>query len=199
MGQSPNYMGSLLVIQSLRLYITDPYAMGEILLKEQNGFERTESYQPEYGLGPRPSGFQRQVKFLIRLCGCLSRLHAAAQVPSTRPNANDIYEDSRISIQFNCVEGNGMYKRLWAKQVPLFNLDRSSYQYFKMYLVNNSQLVERIEHEVTAQGAEVALVNVFEWCHRCALDAVGRAGLGHDFQTLSGTESNYSKAIKHLL
>ncbi|KAG8690801.1 cytochrome P450-dit2 [Ceratobasidium sp. 394] len=32
------------VFGSLRLYITDPYAMGEILLKEQNGFERTESY-----------------------------------------------------------------------------------------------------------------------------------------------------------
>ncbi|KAG8690800.1 cytochrome P450-dit2 [Ceratobasidium sp. 394] len=43
------------------------------------------------------------------------------------------------------------------------------------------------------------MVNVFEWCHRCALDAVGRAGLGHDFRTLSGAESDYSKAIKHLL
>ncbi|KAG9100943.1 cytochrome P450-dit2 [Ceratobasidium sp. 370] len=72
-----------------------------------------------------------------------------------------------------------------------------TYQYFRMYLVKS--LVAQVEHEVTAQGAGVAMVNVFEWGHRCALDAVGRAGLGHDFQALSGTESEYSKAIKHLL
>ncbi|ELU45686.1 cytochrome P450 domain-containing protein [Rhizoctonia solani AG-1 IA] len=29
---------------NLRLYINDPYAMGEVLLKEENGWERTESY-----------------------------------------------------------------------------------------------------------------------------------------------------------
>jgi hypothetical protein len=38
----------------------------------------------------------------------------------------------------------------------------------------NSQLVTGIEREIKEQGANVANINIFDWAHRGALDAVGR-------------------------
>ncbi|QRW01565.1 cytochrome P450 family protein [Ceratobasidium sp. AG-Ba] len=140
------------VFGSIRLYINDPYAMGEVLLKEQNGTQTQ---------GP-------------------------AQDPS-------------ICVQFNCIASNGMKTWLYAHD------HHGSLILILLCTVANIprcvalKLIMGIENEIRDQRTQVADVDVFKWGYRCALDSVGRAGLGHDFQALDGVDSDYSRAIKHLL
>ncbi|KAF8607894.1 cytochrome P450 [Ceratobasidium sp. AG-I] len=141
------------VFGSVRLYINDPYVMGEILLKEQNGFERTESYVANLNMILGPG-----------LLGSKGVKHKAQRKLLT----------------------------------PLFN-STTLREKLPIFQAISHKLVAGIEHEIKEQGAEVANIDMFEWAHRSALDAVGQGGMGHDFQTLSGVDSEYSRAIQHLL
>ncbi|CAE6538021.1 unnamed protein product [Rhizoctonia solani] len=127
------------VFGSLRLYVNDPYAMGEVLLKEENGWERTESYVANLNMVLGPG-----------LLGTRGTKHKAQR---KLPMLHDI----------------------------------------------SHKLIAGIERQMKEQGKDVASIDVFEWTHRSALDAIGLGSMGHDFQTLSGVDSEYSRAIKHLL
>ncbi|CAE6437873.1 unnamed protein product [Rhizoctonia solani] len=61
------------------------------------------------------------------------------------------------------------------------------------------KLIAGIERQIKEQGTDTASIDIFEWTHRSALDAIGLGSMGHDFQSLSGVDSDYSEAIKHLL
>ncbi|KAB5594652.1 Cytochrome P450 family protein [Ceratobasidium theobromae] len=176
------------VFGSVRLYINDPHAMANILLKNEGNWQRTDSYVANLGmvLGPgllATKGIrhkaQRKVReVLLLLHGCFT---------------NKCAQDSYPNIQFDHSQNNGeaTHAPVALKQVhPRLNANFTN---------ANSQLVAGIEHEIKEQGEAAASVDIFKWTHRGALDAVGLGGMGHDFQMLSGGDSEYSKAIKHLL
>ncbi|KAF8681496.1 cytochrome p450 [Rhizoctonia solani] len=156
------------IFGNLRLYINDPYAMGEVLLKEENGWERTESYTANLNmvLGPgllatRGAKHKAQRKFSI---------HPLSAQVSILVEAHT--ELTRIEMFFSA------YSAAYASR----SISQAG-----------------IEREIKEQGTNAISVDIFGWAHRSALDAIGLGSMGHDFQTLSGVESDYSKAIKHLL
>ncbi|QRV87424.1 cytochrome P450 family protein [Ceratobasidium sp. AG-Ba] len=185
------------VFGSIRLYINDPYAMGEVLLKEQNGFERTESYVSNLNavLGPGLLGSRGMELLQSASEGASLGLTAAPRRTQTQSPT----QDPSICVQFNCIASNGMKTWLYAHD------HHGSLILILLCTVADIprcvalKLIMGIEDEIRYQGVQVADVDVFKWGYRCALDSVGRAGLGHDFQALDGVDSDYSKAIKHLL
>ncbi|CAE6528323.1 unnamed protein product [Rhizoctonia solani] len=141
------------VFGNLRLYINDPYAMGEILLKEENGWERTESYVANLKMVLGPG-----------LLGTTGAKHKAQR--------------KILTLVFNS-------STIRTKLPMLYDISH--------------KLIAGIERQIKEQGTDAVSVDIFEWSHRSALDAIGLGSMGHDFQTLGGVDSEYSKAIKHML
>ncbi|CAE6513724.1 unnamed protein product [Rhizoctonia solani] len=149
------------VFGNLRLYINDPYAMGEILLKEENGWERTESYVANLKMVLGPG-----------LLGTRGAKHKAQ-----RKILTPVFNSSTIrTIETSLL------------RIVLPMLQDISHR-----------LIAGIERQIKEQGTGATSVDIFEWTHRSALDAIGLGSMGHDFETLGGVDSEYSKAIKHLL
>ncbi|KAJ1308817.1 hypothetical protein OPQ81_004505 [Rhizoctonia solani] len=151
------------IFGNLRLYINDPYAMGEVLLKENGGWERTESYVANLGMVLGPG-----------LLATRGTKHKAQRKLLTPVFNSSIRTTIKVKIDLLC------------SQLPI--LEEISHK-----------LIAGVERQIKEQGTDTVSIDIFEWSHRSALDAVGLGGMGHDFQTLSGVDSEYSKAIKHLL
>ena len=57
------------------------------------------------------------------------------------------------------------------------------------------QLCQKIEASVTSSSTHSAVVDMLKLSSATALDMIGSAALGHDFDAL-GAESDYSKIVK---
>ncbi|KAH7343622.1 cytochrome P450 [Rhizoctonia solani] len=156
--------------KNLRLYLNDPYAMGEILLKDEDGWERTESYVENLKMVLGPG-----------LLGTRGAKHKAQ-----RKILTPVFNSSTIRTMVRGYMRSDERLNSFNRSLPATDAPRYISQ-------------AGIERQIREQGTDIASIDIFEWTHRSALDAIGLGSMGHDFQTLNGVDSDYSEAIKHLL
>ncbi|KAF8760125.1 Cytochrome p450 [Rhizoctonia solani] len=171
---------------NLRLYINDPYAMGEVLLKEENGWKGLKAIPRPGLLATRGAKHKAQRKIINQFS-----IHPLSAQVSILVEAHT--ELTRIEMFFSA------YSAAYASR----SISQAG-----------------IEREIKEQGTNAISVDIFGWatgvhwmllvsllnqiCCVCKAHSLSGApfrlgSMGHDFQTLSGVESDYSKAIKHLL